>query len=170
LKDKHFHILFVCTGNLCRSPIAEGILREMLDQAGIAHVSVSSGGTWATDGRPVEENAEWVARSQGVDLSLHRARKLNVNLIDEADLILVMEDAHVDSVRKNYPSASDRLFIIKEFGPRAPGGKVADPMGASLEVFQTCYDELKFELNRIFPEIQKRIAGKRSLLSFLHRK
>lgn len=169
LKDKHFHILFVCTGNLCRSPMAEGILRDMLDQAGIAHVSVSSAGTWATDGTPVADYAELVARSHGVDISLHRARKWNADIIDEADLILVMEDAQADSIRKNYPSASGRLFAIKEFGPDAPGGEVEDPMSSGLEVYQTCYEELRFELDRIFPEIRKRIARKRSVFSFLHK-
>lgn len=149
--------------------MAEGILREMLDRSGIAYVSVASAGTWATDGTPAASYAELVARSHGVDLSMHSARKLNVKLVDEADMILVMEDAHADSIRKNYPSAGGRLFLIKEFGSRAPGGEIADPMGADLEVFQTCYEELHFEMERIFPEIRKRIARKRSLFSFLHK-
>ena len=149
--------------------MAEGILREKLDREEIANVTVSSAGIWATNGMPAVDNARLVARSHDVDLSWHHARKLNMNLIDEADLILVMEEAHVDSVRKNYPSAADRLFMIKAFGPKAGGGEVADPMGSGLEIFETCYDELDYEICRIFPAIQKRISKKRSVFPFLKR-
>lgn len=157
----------MCTGNLCRSPIAEGILRDRLDRVGIAHASVSSAGIWATERTPIVDYAELVARSHGVDLSQHLSRKLNVDLIERSDLILVMEEVHRDMIRKNYPSAFKRTYVIKSFGPRASGGEVADPMGAGLEIFHTCFEELKFEIDRIFPEIKKRIARKHSVFSFL---
>jgi protein-tyrosine-phosphatase len=88
------HILFVCTGNTCRSPLAEALLRHELDQRNVEGIDVSSAGTGAWDGAPASEGAYLVALEHGLDLSAHRARLLTRDLVRQSDLILTMGPHH----------------------------------------------------------------------------
>ena len=92
------HILFVCTGNTCRSPMAEGLLRAALAAKGLDQVTVSSAGTGAWDGAPISEASYLVGLEQGLDLSEHRARLLTRDVVRGADLILAMSGHHIARV------------------------------------------------------------------------
>src|SRR3989454_7373089 len=87
------HVLFVCTGNICRSPLAESLLERALTERGL-EVDVTSAGTGAWDGAPASEGAYLVGLERGLDLSGHRARLLTRELVERADLILTMARHH----------------------------------------------------------------------------
>jgi protein-tyrosine phosphatase len=134
------HILFVCTGNTCRSPTAEGLLRHALEARGVGgQVTVASAGTGAWDGAPASEGAYLVGIEQGVDLSSHRARLLTRELVASADVILVMSRHH--AVRVAELGGADRVHLLPEYAGKA--GEVTDPFGGELEDYRTTFSELR---------------------------
>jgi protein-tyrosine phosphatase len=108
-------ILVVCSGNICRSPIAEGLLRRALERRldGDAP-AVGSAGTIAVDGAPAMPESVEAARERGVDIGTHAARRLTPDLIDGADLIVGMAAEHREAVARLVPGASARAFTLKE--------------------------------------------------------
>jgi low molecular weight protein-tyrosine phosphatase len=108
-------ILVVCSGNICRSPVAEGLLRRALERRlGQDAPSVSSAGTIAIDGAAASDGSVVAARELGIDISAHRARLLTADLIAEADLCLCMAGEHRDEIAGLVPHAADRAFTLKE--------------------------------------------------------
>jgi protein-tyrosine-phosphatase len=103
-------VLFVCTGNSCRSVMAEGYLKKLLKEQGRADVEVSSAGMMAIDGAGASFETRAVLEKAGADVSMHRARKVTKELIDRTDLILVMEKIHEENILELAPEAKNRLF------------------------------------------------------------
>jgi Sua5/YciO/YrdC/YwlC family protein len=112
-------ILFVCTGNSCRSAMAEGFMRKML--ANVPAIGVSSAGIAAFEGMPATPAAQIVMQRQGIDISGHRARRVNEAMIRESDLILVMDNTHRRYIIDHFPFAEKRTFLLKEFFKRRNG-------------------------------------------------
>ena len=133
-------ILFVCTGNICRSPMAEGLLRHMLAVRSVEWVRVRSAGTHAMDGRPAEPHAIAAARELGADITTHRARSLDRDIVDRADLILVMEQAHADLIARVLPPArkAEVLHLLALFNSARNQAEVDDPYGQSLDAYRDC--------------------------------
>ena len=108
-------ILVVCSGNICRSPIAEGLLRRALQRRlGDAAPVVGSAGTIAIDGAPAMPESIEAARERGVDIRTHAARPLTPDLIDDTDLVVTMAAEHRDAVQRLVPGAVSRTFTLKE--------------------------------------------------------
>ena len=134
-------ILTVCTGNICRSPMAEGILRALLKD--ISDVKVSSAGTHALIGNPATEFAIIAAGENGVDISGHRARMIDKETIRASDIILCMEPAHVEHILEIEISAESKTFNLSAFSNgRKRLEKISDPYGCSLREYRECFRDI----------------------------
>ncbi len=136
-------LLFVCTGNTCRSPMAEGIARKILANA--VDWRVVSAGTGAVNGQPPSFNAVKAMRLAGLDISGHRSQMVNARLVEEATLILGLTRSHVDNLLYLYPQASEKTFTLGQFDAqlRAAEQDVVDPIGGSLEEYVSCRDQIQ---------------------------
>ncbi len=155
MNNSDFKVLIVCTGNTCRSPMAEGILKSILRDRGISNIEISSAGIGAMRGAPATSFAIEAARNWGVNITGHIARQLTRSLIDDADLILAMAPEHVEFILRNQPEAARKTFLIKAF-PSPYSSKqerVQDPIGGPLEEYNQTY----LELDEILRKIANRI-------------
>jgi protein-tyrosine-phosphatase len=135
------HILLVCTGNICRSPLAAALMRRALTERGADGIEVSSAGTGAWDGAPASEGAYLVALEQGLDLSGHRARLLTRDLVEQSDLILTMARHH--RARVDELGGEGHVFVFGEYaGREGDAAEVSDPFGGDLEVYRATCAEL----------------------------
>jgi protein-tyrosine-phosphatase len=135
-------ILFVCTGNICRSPMAEGLMIERLRQEGKPSLFVLSAGIFANPGNFPDPFAVQVAREAGIDISGHRARVVNNENLSWADIVLAMESGQQGFIAMEFPRHSAKVVLLGNF-KRSQGGEIADPYGASLEDYRTCFGEIR---------------------------
>ncbi len=135
------NILFVCSGNTCRSPLAEAIARNLLASRG-AIAQVSSAGTAAWEGAPASDGALLVGMERGLDLSEHRARALTASLLGKHDLVLAMAPQHVERAMELAPRAD--VHLLGDFATgrtHSPG--VSDPYGGGLDVYRSVASEIE---------------------------
>ncbi|MFH1686067.1 MAG: low molecular weight protein arginine phosphatase [bacterium] len=155
---KRFTILFVCTGNTCRSPMAEGALRMLLDKERPGRAEVISAGIAAGEGFPATFYAQEAALVWDVDISGHQSQPLTSRLVGRADLIFAMSPRHHRQVLRLDPDAADRTFLFKSFPDNSPDGDgVEDPIGQPLDRYNQAFLEIGEWLGRHLDEIVKRI-------------
>ncbi len=153
-----FKIIFVCTANICRSPMAEVILEKLIRDNGLEEVmEVESCGTWAVEGRPASSLAQLVAKEHGFDLSAHRSQPVSLNLVKTADLILCMTPSHKTDLVQIFPHLDSKILLLKEFArekkPLNPA--IADPVGMSLSFYRQIFKEILTEVERIWPTLKE---------------
>lgn len=141
-------VLAVCTGNICRSPMAEGILQGLFSSAN--NVSMFSAGTHALEGNPATEFAVIAALEAGIDISGHRARALSREMIQRSWLILCMERFHVEWVLSREPSARGRVYNLADFSGRREMRSIPDPYGCSVREYRECLRNIMFCINNFF--------------------
>ena len=125
-------LLLVCTGNICRSPMAEAIARRLLESRGREDVAVASAGTAAQDGAPASEGAYLIALEHGLDLTAHRARQITSDLVAAADLVLGMSPHHGE--RALALGGDGRSHRLGEYAGRpAADAQIDDPFGGDLD-------------------------------------
>lgn len=135
---REMNILAVCTGNICRSPMAEGILRTFFQSGSPLHIS--SAGTHAMNGNPAAGFSILASMENGVDIRNHRAKLLNSMLVKNSDIILCMEPSHSEWVLGLDSSASDKVYNLADFSGENGGmKKISDPYGCSLTEYRACF-------------------------------
>jgi len=145
-------IMFVCTGNLCRSPMAAGLLRHRLaDEGLVERYKVASTGVWAVDDHPASEHAISIMAERGVDLSDHVARTIGATDVAEADLILVMSREHEQMICNTWPQYSWKVHRLSEMAGKRKD--VRDPYGGRIEEYRVCADTLAEYIDQGFERI-----------------
>ena len=134
-------ILMVCTGNICRSPMAAALLQSRLEMDSDRESwSVSSAGLWAADGYPASDHALTAMSEMGLNISRHRSRGVTRGIIDQADLVLGMTPHHVEALKAAFSHAVDKIHLLAEMSGHSHG--VDDPYGAPLESYRASATEL----------------------------
>src|SRR6266446_9254680 len=136
-------ILFVCTGNVCRSPMAEGIFRQAIRNR--ADFRVVSAGLGAMDGQPPSPYAVQAVRELGIDISSQHSRMLTAELVQQADYIFGMTHSHIDTVMLLYPQAAEKTFLLRDFDETLDifEKDISDPIGGSYDVYLSCRDQIE---------------------------
>src|SRR5258707_7765153 len=131
-------VLFVCTGNICRSPIAEGLFRRLIGNR--KDIEVLSAGVHAVRGQPPSLYAVQVCAEEGVDISDLRSQPLTSALVDRTTHIFAMTGAHLETIQTLFPQGAEKSFLLREF--EEPGTTVwrdvPDPIGLGREVYEDC--------------------------------
>src|SRR5271167_4332820 len=131
-------VLFVCTGNVCRSPMAEALFRRAT--SGRGEFRAQSAGLGAMNDQPPTPHSVQAMRELGMDISTHRSRALTAELVQQAGYILGMTHSHVDTIVLLYPQAADKTFLLCEFDETLEAFEkdISDPIGGSYEVYESC--------------------------------
>jgi protein-tyrosine-phosphatase len=155
--DRRFEVLLVCTGNTCRSAMAQGIAKKISSEKGIDQIIFSSAGTSAANGMPATEYAIAASAHWDIDISGHRARTLKPEHVKNADLILVMAPEHARAVLSYDKRAFNKLYLYKGFPEpfNQSQERVEDPIGGTMEMYNQTFLELEEVMRRIFPHILK---------------
>ncbi len=143
------NVLFVCTGNICRSPMAQGLFADLV--RGRRDIEVTSAGIGAVGGQPPSPHSVEVMAELGMDIRNIRSKPLMADLVRKADFIFVMTYGHLDSMLLLFPSAAEKTFLLREFETDLPvmEREVSDPIGQSREVYRECRDQIREALPRL---------------------
>ena len=159
--SKYFTIMFVCTGNTCRSPMAEGALKILLEKEKLTKFRVISSGTSGASGFPATMFAIEAAKIWNADISSHQSQPLTKELIRDSDLIFAMAPSHFNEIKRLVKKSENKTFLFKKFPEKGADGEgVADPIGQSLDKYNETFLEIGEYLGKYIPEIVKRIDDK----------
>ena len=138
-------VMFVCTANICRSPMAMGLMRKLVQASG-SDWRVESSGTWAINGEPAAINTQKVLEARGIDIRSHRSRLITRELMRQFNLILTMERGHKEALSIEFPDLAGRVHLLSEMVGDVYD--INDPIGGPLVDFQ---DTAK-EIDQIFSD------------------
>ncbi|MEW5868636.1 MAG: low molecular weight protein arginine phosphatase [Chloroflexota bacterium] len=145
-------VLFVCSANICRSPMAQGLFLARLG-GDIADWRVQSAGVWARDGYSAHANTLSILRDRGVDLSAHRSRQVNLEIMENFKLILTMESGHKEALQAAFPQYAERVYLLTEIVGQQ--FDIVDPVGGPFIEFEATAGEIDDLLGRGFDRLKE---------------
>ena len=154
---ERFHIRVVCTGNICRSPMAVGMLRHLMPEKFKEIITVSSAGTDALHGNQPTAFAIQAMKQYGIDISHHRARRLNRSMVAEADLILAMEQYHLKIIRGMQLFGAGKTHLLSRFDDSRKPYDIQDPIGGGLDLYMASAKLIHNYLDGIYAYIEEHI-------------
>ena len=155
--DKIKNIMFICTGNTCRSAMAEGLMKKMLEDRNITGINVCSAGLHASTGEySTDEAIKVMKEDYDVNILNHQSVNVKNTKIEDMDLILCATHAHLTTLEYMYPEIKHKIFTIKEFayGPEVEDKDIEDPWGYQIPVYRECAKEIYESLEKIIEKIQ----------------
>ena len=141
--------------------MAAGILESVLSPQALVIARVSSAGTGAMNGMPASQNSVRACEEDGIDISRHRSRAVSRQLLETSDLVLAMEQHHVEAMRRVAPDLSDRIHLLSRYaadGNPAVQGGVPDPIGGDLEDYRLIFAEIRDQIRAALPRLEREIA------------
>lgn len=143
-------VLFICTGNTCRSPMAEAIFNKLMQnrQPGSNEIKSASAGLYALHNDEATPQAIEVMRNVGIDLSQHRSRLVDEKMLQEVDLILTMTDHHCHQLQEQFPHVQHKVYTLAEYAG-LPEEDVSDPYGQGMEAYRLARQQIESLLKRI---------------------
>lgn len=143
------NVLFVCTGNTCRSPMAEALFRELVKER--ADYQVSSAGVAAAPGMPASKHSAALLKERGLDLASFQSRMLNLKILEQATHVFAMSSHHMAAIVDEFPQQADKIYLVSEFAAEDElrGKDVSDPFGQG----RFAYEETLVALEKVLPSL-----------------
>ena len=141
-------ILIVCSGNICRSPLAHGLMKHEVSKMELPLIDVTSAGTLDNGENPASKFSVFFAKEYGVDISKHLSRHISQEMIDDSNIILVMEEHHRQYIYENF-GREKQVFLLTEYPDVKTGKGVFDPYGYDASVYKRVAAEINKHIERI---------------------
>lgn len=149
--------LFICTGNICRSPVAEYLFRKELNKLQISGIEIKSAGLLDLGSRPADSEMIAIGKDHEIDLTAHQSRQVTLKMITDADIVFVMEIGHQEALTKLAPEADEKTLLLSIFDYIHNGLNINDPLGTNPQKYNYCFSRISAsirKLSQLIDEIQ----------------
>ncbi|MGC9001782.1 MAG: low molecular weight protein arginine phosphatase [Dictyoglomus sp.] len=143
-------IVFVCTGNTCRSPMAEYLFKDIMEKMNVYNIELTSAGIFAFEGREPSQFSVKVMLEKGIDISSHRSKRLTIDLVKEASIVYTMTKDQLFILKEMYPNFKNKILTLGE-------EDIEDPFGLDIEKYREVRDKIEKEIIKIIENLKERV-------------